>query len=160
MAKETQTAVVDREEKEKKLYELALLLKREEDLAPMLALISQRGGEIVTEPRAKKLALAYKIKGNTEGVFISFTFRMLPDDAKGLEEDLNPRQDVIRFMVLVSPPPSAEQPAFSSAASAMKPRRGRPSTAFAPAPEAKPAARPSSPLSNEALEKKIEEILQ
>ena len=147
------------EDKEKKLYELALLLKKEDDLPGVLTLLKQLNGEVASEPRAKRLMLAYKIKGHTEAVFVSLTFHAFPEDAKNLEEDLNTRQDVIRFMILVSPPPSMQPTGPMTAMPPMK--RGRPAGIRANAPgESKPMARPAGPLSNEALEKKIEEILQ
>jgi ribosomal protein S6 len=146
------------EDKEKKLYELALLLKNEEDLAGILAFLKQANGEVASEPRAKRLMLAYKIKSHTEAVFVSLTFHAFPDDAKNLEEDLNTRQEVVRFMVMKALPPSAQPTGPMTAMPPMK--RGRPAGIRAGAPgESKPASRPA-PLSNEALEKKIEEILQ
>ncbi len=148
------------EEKDKKEYELALLLKSEDDMSGVLALVGTHKAEGISEPRAKRLQLSYEIKKHTEAVFAYFTFKMFGDDMKALEHDLNSRADVLRFMVIASP-----APAERNASSAMPPReerRPRSSTQYA-APSApfetpKPAA--SKPLSNEALEKKIEEILQ
>lgn len=144
------------EEKDKKEYELALLLKSEDDAAGVVTLVSAHGGENISEPRAKRLQLAYEIKGHTEAAFTYFTFKMFGDDMKALEHDLNTRTDVLRFMVIASPAPSER-----TAASPMPPREERRPRAavYAPAVEApKPPA--PRPLSNEALEKKIEEILQ
>lgn len=148
------------EDKDKKEYELALLLKSEDNLAGVLALVGQHNAEGISEPRAKRLQLAYEIKHHTEAVFVYFTFRMFGDDMKNLEHDLNIHADVLRFMVIASP-----APAERTAASAMPPREERrprtPSYSGAPSATAeapKPAA--PRPLSNEALEKKIEEILQ
>ena len=89
-----------------------------------------------------------------------FTFKMFGDDMKVLEHELNTRADVLRFMVIASP-----APAERTATSAMPPReerRPRSNSYVAPAaaPTEVPKAAPSKPLSNEALEKKIEEILQ
>jgi ribosomal protein S6 len=150
------------EEKDKKEYELALLLKSEDNLAGVLALVGQHNGEGVSEPRAKRLQLAYEIKKHTEGVFVYFTFKAFGDDIKALEHDLNSRAEVLRFMVIASPAP-AERPS-ASLMPQREERRPRStsshsSSSSAPSPEIlKPA--PSRPLSNEALEKKIEEILQ
>src|SRR5258708_6837557 len=144
------------EEKDQKTYELALLLKGEEDLAKIPAFLRDHGAEPLSESRAKKLALAYKIKGNTEAVFSPSTFKASGEDAKRIEKDLITNAFVIRAMILVSPPP-AERP--SAAPSFPMQQRGRPSAMRAPSPtEARPPA--PRPLSNEALEKKIEEILQ
>ena len=142
------------EVKDKKIYELALLLKSDDDAARAVEWIKQYNGEAVSEPRAKKLALAYKIKGNTEAVFVSMLFRMIPDDAKQLERDLRMRGEVIRSMVLVAAP-AEPQREFAAPPFFPSQRRGRP---LPETREPRPIA--PRPLSNEALEKKIEEILQ
>jgi len=150
------------EEKDKKEYELALLLKGEDDLAGVLTLVGTHNAEGITEARAKRLQLAYEIKGITEAMFVYFTFKAFGDDIKALEHDLNTHAGVLRFMVIASP-----APAERTATSAMPPReerRGRSSTPYsapaAAAPSEAPRPTPSKPLSNEALEKKIEEILK
>ena len=149
------------EEKDKKEYELALLLKNEENLAGVLTLVGRHNADGITEARAKRLQLAYEIKKHTEAVFVYFTFKMFGDDIKSLETDLNTHADVLRFMVIASP-----APAERTATSAMPPREERrprsnsyPSQSASQPLEA-PRPAPSKPLSNEALEKKIEEILQ
>lgn len=147
------------EDKDKKEYELALLIKSEENLAGVLTLVGQHNAEGVSEPRAKRLQLSYEIKGVNEAVFVYFTFKMFGDDIKALEHDLNTHTDVLRFMVIASP-----APAERTATSAMPPREERrprtPSYSTAPSSSEAPRPAPSKPLSNEALEKKIEEILQ
>lgn len=145
----------DIDTKDKKSYELALLLKNEDDLAGVLTLVAQHGGEMSSEPRAKKLALAYKIKGETEAIFAYADFLMLPEHAKELEHDLATRQNIIRSMIIIAPP-QAEHREIPAGAFPMK-KRGRPAASRSAA-ENKPTA--PRPLSNEALEKKIEEILQ
>ena len=151
------------EVKDKKVYELALLLKVEEDLPAVIALLKAHNGELTQEPRAKKLALAYKIEGHTEGVFVSVIFRSAPEDVKNLEHDLNVKAEVVRSLIMIAPKttdrPMTSPPPYPAQ------RRGRPpmSSPYSPssAEPSKPAApRPSGPLSNEALEKKIEEILK
>jgi len=144
------------DEKDKKVYELALLVKNESDIVGPITLLKQHNGELVSEPRAKKLALAYEIKGETEAVFASCMFRASGEDAKNLEHDMNTRGDVLRFLILIAPAQSERQP---SPASFPSNKRGRPmvSRPSAPMPDVKA---PSRPLSNEALEKKIEEILK
>lgn len=141
------------EEKDKKEYELALLLKNETDVAGVVALVGKFNGEGISEPRAKRLGLAYEIKKQTEAVFASFTFKAYGDDIKSLEGELNTHHEVVRFMIIASPVASEH------AASLLPPHDKRPVRSTRPmaSPEAKPVSRP---LSNEALEKKIEEILK
>jgi ribosomal protein S6 len=154
------------EEKDKKEYELALLLKSEDNLPGVVALVNQHNAEGMTEPRAKRLQLAYEIKKLNEAVFVYFTFKMFGDDMKALESDLNQRAEVLRFMVIASPAP-AERPSSGMMPHDRRssaPSHSGSSSSSRPTPRAsvnaepKPAA--SRPLSNEALEKKIEEILQ
>ncbi len=139
-------------EKDTKTYELTLLLKSEDDAARMMELVRQHSGEVVAEPRAKKIALAYKIKGNTEAVFVSCVFAARGEDAKNLERDLRTQPDVIRSMIIVASPVAVQrEPTAMPSFPFHAPKRGRIS------PESRPSA--PRPLSNEALEKKIEEIL-
>src|SRR5271155_1918619 len=97
------------EEKDRKEYELAVLVKEEGDLAGVTALVGQHKGEGASEPRAKKLALAYEIKGHTDAVFAYLTFKSFGEEVKDLERDLNTHAAVLRFMIIASPPP-AERP--------------------------------------------------
>jgi ribosomal protein S6 len=145
------------EEKDKKEYELALLLKSEDNLAGVIALVGRHNGTDISEPRAKRLQLTYEIKKHTEAVFAYFTFKAFGDDIKNLEHDLNAHQDALRFMVIASPAP-AERPS-ASLMPQHEERRSRTAVHSAPS-EVPPKPAPSRPLSNEALEKKIEEILQ
>jgi ribosomal protein S6 len=150
------------EEKDKKEYELALLLKSEENIPKVVALVTAHNGEGVSEPRAKRLQLAYEIKKQTEGVFVYFTFKMFGDDMKTLETELNVHADVLRFMVIASPAPAertanSAMPVREERHQRSAPRSSAPAAA---APAEAPKAAPSRPLSNEALEKKIEEILK
>jgi ribosomal protein S6 len=147
------------DEKEKKEYELAVLVAKEDDLASVVALIRQHNGDISMEPRAKKITLAYEIKKHKEAIFAYLNFNALPQDAKNLEHDLNTKGEVIRFLVIASPAPSEQmdrtQIPMGAGGMKRRPRVGRPAAATS---EPKPSA--PKPLSNEALEKKIEEILQ
>jgi ribosomal protein S6 len=140
------------EEKDKKEYELAVLVKNETDVAPIVALVGKHGAEGISEPRAKRLGLAYEIKKQNEAVFASFTFKAYGDGVKELESELNIRPDVLRFLIIASPP------VMEHSTSTIPPHERQSSRPVRNSfTEAKPASRP---LSNEALEKKIEEILQ
>jgi ribosomal protein S6 len=149
------------DEKEKKEYELAVLITKEDDLAGVIALVRQHNGEISIEPRAKKITLAYEIKKHKEAVFTYLNFTALPTDAKNLEHDLNTQAEVIRSLIIASPAVSEPIDRSQIPANAGAKRRVRMTTrpgVGSAASDPKPAA--PKPLSNEALEKKIEEILQ
>jgi ribosomal protein S6 len=142
------------EEKDKKEYELGALILREEELPGVLALLAEHHAEITSEARAKKLIFAYEVKGHNEGVFVSVTFKAYGDEVKALEHDLGLRNDVLRAIVVKLPKLSARPVPASGAPSSAggeRPHTGRPA--------AEPRAAAPKPLSNEALEKKLEEIL-
>lgn len=144
---------MEQSERDKKLYEFSVLVKAEEELPGLTAFVSQHGGEVVGGFNPKRIAFAYPVKKQRDGIFAYLTFRAYGEDAKKLEEDLRTRQDLLRFLIIslksTGVTVSAEQPATA------------PRKRFIPSSlkgaDAKPAAQP---LSNEALEKKIEEILQ
>ncbi len=153
---------MDIEAKDPKPYELGVLLKNEDDLAAVLAFLGQHGATMTGTPNPKKVALAYPVKKHTEAVFVSCLFFAEPQNAKMLEKDLSVRPEILRSILIANPPAEEKrQPGFDAAL----PRRRTVRTPFrsssAKAPEGRPSAPAApSPLSNEALEKKIEEILK
>lgn len=138
---------MDEEQKEeiKKEYELGFLVKEEDEAAGLISALKDMGAEILLEGPVRKTALAYEIKKQTSACFGFTQFMMEPAAAKSLEAALNVRPELLRFL-LMTPPTSTARP---------QPVGG---------PQ-KPVSKPHEPktapaLSNEALEKKIEEILQ
>jgi ribosomal protein S6 len=149
------------EDIDKKTYELALLLKDESQLAGVITLIKQHNGDVTLEPRAKKLALAYKIENYTEATFVSFQFSMFPDGAKELETDLNNSHDVIRFLILASPPAAEKHEGAPTFGAIRRSRPTSPTPRSSSSPDERTSAAPrvsAGPLSNEDLGKKIEEF--
>lgn len=154
------------DEKDNKEYELAVLVKTEDDLSAVTAIVKKHNGEMTAEPRAKRLAFAYEVEKVKEGVFAHCTFRAAGEDVKNLESDLVRDPLILRALIIASPPPAMSSGDRPMGMPAMGGDRGGDSShrrsritprSAAPAPDAKPA--PSQPLSNEALEKKIEEFL-
>jgi ribosomal protein S6 len=140
-------------DKDQKEYELAVLVRKEEDLPAISALVKEHSGELVADFRAKRVALAYPIKKEKEAIFAYANFRSLPETAKTLEHDLNVRQDVLRSLITI-PPKVKEKSEAVREMPVKKASAPRPSAGIAESKQT------SGPLSNEALEKKIEEILK
>lgn len=137
------------EDKDKKEYELGVLVKAEEDLAHVAAFVKQHGIDGMGNFTAKKIALAYPIEKQTDAIFAYATFHAFGDEVKALEQDLRTEKKVLRSLLVI-----CEKAVEQGTRTGQKPWQGvRPSSPV----EVKPA---SHPLSNEALEKKIEEILQ
>lgn len=138
-----------KEDVEQKDYELAFLVKNEEDTSGILKLVSQHKIGVHSEGPLKKISLAYPIKHQSQAFFGFFRLFGEPARAKLLEHDLRSSQAVMRFLLIVLPSQKAvvEEMARRSAPKVTARR-------FIGAPEKPPV------LSNEALEKKIEEMLQ
>lgn len=141
------------EEKDKKEYELAVLLLREEDLSGVLSLLTEHHAEITSEARAKRLAFAYEINKHKEGVFATITFKAFGDEVKELEHALGLRAEVLRSLV-VKTPKTSSRPAAVGTSSLAGDRAPRAASASSEQRSSTPKS-----LSNEALEKKLEEIL-
>ncbi len=138
-------------------YEIALLLPQEELLPNILSVLGQHKIEIKSEGQVKKIRLAYEIGGAKEAYFVFFHASAFPDSVKLLEANLKSNMQVLRFLILRLFTSKIERDEAAK-------RFARPS--FRPSPRRSAGTPPTaesrqpSVLSNEALEKKIEEILQ
>ena len=131
------------EEVELKDYEISFLLGQEKDVEDVLKLLKREEAEIIFEGTLRKIPLAYKIKKQSEAYFGYLHFRMSKNKVKSLEKDFLTTSTVLRSLI-ITPPFVRPKPE----------PRARQRTAPAP------PAQVGVPLSNEALERKIEEILQ
>ncbi len=139
-------------EKAKKEYEIGVLIQREEEMPEVRRIMEQHGGEFAAEFQAKKIALAYPIKQKKEAVFAFTRFFAEPAETKRLEHDLQNTPVVLRSLITI--PFKAVQLEISRVVKKRGPVN-RPSV-----PVSTPAISPVHTLSNEALEKKIEEMLK
>jgi ribosomal protein S6 len=139
-------------EKIKKEYEIGVLVRKEDDLAEVRRVVEQHGGEFVHDFQAKKLAFAYPIEKEKEGIFAFCHFQAEAASVKQLEQDLTTTHAVLRSLIVI-PARSAKADEAEAGRTWNRPAR----QSAAPAPEARPTAHV---LSNEALEKKIEEMLK
>lgn len=133
------------ESEDRKDYEISFLLKHESNAQEVLKLLKQHGAEITFEGPLKYLQLAYKIKHNTEAYFGYLRFKLAPDALAELSHDLGTKPAIIRVLIITPPFMRMRVPQPKREVSPMQPT-SQPKSA--------------SPLSNEAIEKKIEEILQ
>ncbi len=140
-------------EKATKEYEIGVLVRKEDDLAHVRRFIEQHQGTIVADFQAKKIALAYPIEREEEAFFAFARFSTGPADVKQLEHDLRTENTVLRSLITIPFKMSRRE------AVGLSKKRNQ-----APARSASSASQPSAPfvptLSNEALEKKIEEMLK
>jgi ribosomal protein S6 len=143
-------------EKDPKDYELAVLVRDEKDLAVVSAFVRESGTLLTADFRAKKVALAYPIKKEKEGIFAYANIRAMGETVKSLEHDLNLRNDVLRSLIAILPKPEKPREEVSGTPVAQK----RTAPVHSAAPVAEMPRQSVGPLSNEALTKKIEEILK
>ena len=140
-----------KEPKEKKRYELSFLVVSEEASREVLRLAGQHGIEITAESQLKKINLAYKIRQCTQAYFGFLALFSSPEDIKALERDLKTTSSILRSMVISLPAKREVEAGAAAVRETYKPPTRRP---------ARMPVKRAQALSNEALEKKIEEILQ
>jgi len=135
------------EEKDTKKYELSFLVKEEGDEKKVLEFISKEGGTIDLEPQPTKVALSYPISGFNQAIFGYVHFSVLPEAIANLEHELVTREFVLRHLIITPPFVKDSKPKLAERAT------------DEPKSESRSESSKSEPLTNEELEKKIEEIL-
>lgn len=133
------------ESEDKKKYEISFLIRDEAETPELLKILKQHGAEILFEGHLRKINLAYKIRKEASAYFGYLHFSAAPGAIAGLEEALRTKVSILRYLIVT--PPFARMKSQQRE----RPREAAP---------ASPAQLSAMPLSNEALEKKIEEILQ
>lgn len=134
--------MTENQPKQKKKYEIAFLLKTEDNSIISLAL-KKRGFNILAENTLVKIRLAYSIKKESYAYFGYCHFEAEPAAIKEFQVDFKLNPEILRYL-LITPPFTKD---FAKK--------------FAPEKSEKKISLPPEPiLTNEALEKKIEEILK
>lgn len=121
-------------------YEISFVLRAEEDLANVVALLKEHGADITDEGQVRKLALAYPIKRVTDGYFGYLMASMEPEAAKKLENTMRTSSAALRLMIQSTKPEKAPKEVKKSAA-----RRERP-------------AAPAGAVTNDDLQKELEKL--
>ena len=140
-------------EKAQKEYEIGVLVRKEEDLAEVRRFLEQHLAVLSADFQAKKIAFAYPIEHQDDGFFAFASFSSDPAGIPQIENDLRTERSVLRSLITI--PPKA---ATGGTAGMGKKRDSAPTRRAAPAASSPTPFVPT--LSNEALEKKIEEMLK
>ena len=138
-------------EKDTKLYEMSYLLKNEGDVSVVGKFIKDLGGEIEFESPASKIVLAYPVQKEESAYFGYVHFSMEPAEISHLSHEMETRPGILRHLIITPPFKKSE-----SRPRVEVPRR----VERAPLPRQAEPVRPAESLTNEELEKKIEEILK
>lgn len=134
-------------EQEKKEYEVAFLLNSPENETEIIEILSGNQIESLNKSQVSEIKLAYPIKKRTSAFFGFCQFRALPENVKKISEDLKLKPNVLRFLVLNQ----LTKVLPSKPTHFTKPSKPTEPEAIQPKTEA---------LTNELLEKKLEEILK
>lgn len=138
-------------EENKSLYEISFIQEGENEGIPK-KVIEKHGGQIVEDKPLVRIRFAYPIKKQTQGFFGVMRFCIDPLKVGLIDADLKFEKEVLRAIIVqFSEKDKNEEAALEGQENRL--RRGK----FVRT-ERKPGYEPA--LSNEALEKKIEEILQ
>ncbi len=137
------------EPRDPKTYEISFLATDEKGAGEMLQLLKRQGADITLEGPCERITLAYPIKKEVSAFFGYVQFRAATEALRAVDRDIRAHPMILRFLIV------------SSLFVRQKPReipRLRPRAPIAPLSIER--SRETLPLSNEALEKKIEEILK
>lgn len=140
-------------EEQKKSYEIGFVSNVEEGKAQIEKTIKDLQGEITREGENLRLRLMYPINKQTTGFFCYIQFMMESVNIDVLKKTLKLNAAVLRFLV-IKPTENKQRETFQPEKEAKRER------VVSVAPVELPSRRPTDSLSNEELERKIEEILQ
>ncbi len=139
----------ENQEIEKRKYEIAVVLKTE-NASVIPQSLTNRGFAILTENPLEKVQLAYPIKKENYAYFSFAHFEGDPAAISDLKNDLKLNPEVLRYLIIT--PPFIKKPVWKRPIPVAKSQLQQEETKFTLPAE--------SILTNEALEKKIEEILK
>ena len=141
--------------KDNKKYEIGFLAEEEGFKDKLIKLIGDFGGEIFDNGNMSRIRLAYPIKKETSALFGYFYFSCQPETIKKINDNLRLNSEILRYIIIAEP--VIQQPIQ------LAPRKVKRVVLVEKAAEIKPEIKKSKLqpiLSNEALEKKLEEILK
>lgn len=141
-----------------KKYELSLMLRSEEAAEAVLALIKNQSLEVVEKNPVQKVKLAYPIKKETNAFFLSLVLSLSPDKVLPLDQELRLSEHVLRFLIITPPIAKEDKSERSERFTKPRPDVSPQKTVETKAPVVSIAPEPEV-LTNELLEKKLEEIL-
>ncbi len=157
---------MDKEDKETKNYEISFLTKSELERAEIVKLLNNHQLSIIGDGQSSKIRLAYPIKKEEFAYFSSLYFSAEPEKIKDLNHELRTNPGILRFSIVSrSTIKETEERSYRE----IFPTRERPSLVrqeierVGPrfdSPQIAKKPQKTEALSNEALEKKLEEILK
>lgn len=136
------------EQSEKKEYELSFLLKNEEGISALQGVFSRFGYEVTSQSEIKRMVLAYPIKKETSALFGYVYCMASPQTVHDFMRELRLEPMILRVL-LINEPIKRTVP-YGGEGSAPRETTGK---------EEPTTEKPADAVTNEDLEKKLEEIL-
>jgi len=84
-----------------KIYEMILLLEKEDDLKTIKELIIQYSGKILNEEKWGERLLAYPIKKKNKAIYYILDFSLDKKNILSFKTKLNFNEKIIRYLLLV-----------------------------------------------------------
>lgn len=138
-------------EKEQKNYEIGFLAKTEEDKNEIIKLLEEQKVLIIKNGGLSKIKLAYPIKKESSAYFDYIIFSAYPEAIEKISKNLKLNPKILRFLIITPPTAKIQKlaPRFKKSIASKTIIR-------------KPIVEkiPLQQISNEMLEKKLEEILK
>jgi ribosomal protein S6 len=149
---------MDTKNTEKKEYELSFLLRDEQHISAIDGLMKRFGFEIASQSEVRRIMLAYPIK-KEQSAFFGFMFFMAdPSQIAEFSHELQLENDVLRFLIVNEPIKPAKRERERERGEEGAPQRAE--APAAPAERKSEEKKSSDVVTNEDLEKKLEEILK
>jgi len=83
------------------MYELILLLEKEEDLKKVEEIITQNGGKIENKEKWGERLLAYPIKKKNKAIYFIITLTLDKKNVLPFKRKLDFNENIIRYLLLV-----------------------------------------------------------
>ncbi len=146
-----------------KKYEIGFLLKSEEDAKEINKTLEKNKANILKSGEVSKIKLAYKINKEQFASFGYIRFEAEPSSIKKIKEELKTAKSVLRVMIIIlpkTPPEAKRKERFFKKPEKEKYEKPRIKEIENESVQSKKPFVRASELTNEELEKKLEEVLK
>ncbi len=152
------------DDKEFKKYEVGFLVRNEGDKEEVVKTLKNHKSSVIDDGGISRIKLAYPIKKEDFAYFGYLHFSCAPENIKELRNELKTSSKVLRF-IIVSQPVPVKKSEIKDASEEFRRRPIAPTSQTISASteertERKEMSKKTETLSNEDLEKKLEEILK
>ena len=138
-----------------KNYEIGFLVREELHREDVIKILKNHHFSVIQDGRTLKTKLSYLIKKESFVFFIYLYFSGDPKNIKELDKELKMNSKILRFLIIASSILPIEKEAIVRPEREELPERQEPAPRYV-----KREIKKTESLSNEALEKKLEEILK